>query len=77
MDKKTAIKIALREALAKNPGNTATISRPETDTVSVDFGSFGLHYTLSPFDDSGDLSTESEFDDIYLALSVIVDEHNG
>ena len=77
MNKKAAIKKAVRDSLAKRPDKTATLERPEINMVSLNYGSWGLEFTFSEYDDDGDPSTEEEYNDIYSAIETIVNEHNS
>jgi len=77
MNKKAAIKKALRDILSKRFGTACILERPLTNTASVSFGTWVYEITFLEYDDNGDPSTEEEYDDIYTALQQIVNEHNN
>ena len=77
MNKKAAIKQALRDALQRRPNKSVLLERSLTNIASLNYGNWTMDFTFSEYDDEGDPSTEAEYDDIYAALQVIVDEHNS
>ena len=76
MNKKAAIKRALREVLVKRPDTLCTIERPQVNVSSISFGTWSLDLVFSEYNDDGDFSTDPEHDEIYSALEQIVLEHN-
>lgn len=77
MNKKAAIKSAVRNFLVNKQDKSVTLSRPFTNVASVSVGVWAKEFIFSEYDDNGDPSTESEYDDIYSELETIVNEHNG
>lgn len=77
MNKKAMIKVAIRESLKKRPNDLVTLERLNVNTVSLNFGPWVSEFTFSEYDDNGDPSTEEEHDDIFDAIQLIIDEHNG
>ena len=77
MNKKAAIKKAVRDSLAKRPDKTATLERLASNTAALNYGSWSLEFTFSEYDDDGDPSTEEEYNDIYSAIETIVNDHNN
>jgi len=78
MNKQASIKAGLRTALAKRgAGQTATISRPDSNSASIAMGGWTLDMAFSDLNDDGDPATEAEHDTIYTALESIVAEHNA
>ena len=78
MNKKAAIKIVLREMLAKKPSVQANISLLDGDTAVINFGKdWSYKLRLPEYDDEGDPSTEAWHNEIFAALQAIVDEHNN
>ena len=77
MNKKAAIKKAVRDSLARRPDMTATLERPAASMASLNYGSWNLEFTFSEYDDDGDPSTEEEYNDIYSAIEAIISDHNS
>ena len=75
---KAAIKVALREMLNRKPNVQANISLLDSNAVIINFGKGWSYKLVTPeYNDEGDPCTQDEYDDIFGALSAIVDEHNA
>jgi len=77
MNKKAAIKQALRDVLQRRPNKSVLLERSLTNVASLNYGNWTMDFTFSEYDDEGDPSTEAEYSDIYASLQTIVNDHNN
>lgn len=77
MTKKAQIKIQIRRLLAERPDLAVSLTRTSPTVFSLDYENFGAQQSISEFNEDGDPSTETELDEIYMAVEAIVSEHNA
>ena len=77
MNKTASIKIGFRKALEPFSEQSCTLARPDTHIAEAQFGDVSFQLVMSEFNDSGDVATETEHDDIFNALQAVADEHNA
>ena len=77
MTKKAQIKMHIRRLLAERPDLAVSLTRTSPTVFSLDYETFGAQHVIGEYNEDGDPSTETELDDIYMAVEAIVSEHNA